>query len=54
MECSCSVTGKIKCIFSPKVEAAASHKRKDQQYKVVASEQMNEEFLKQYREGNII
>ena len=54
MERGCSVTAKIKCILSPKVVAAVSHKRKDQQYKVVASEQMNEEFLKQYREGNII
>ena len=51
MERSCSVTGKIKCIFSPKVVAAVSHKRKDQQFKIVASEQVNEEFIKQYREG---
>ena len=40
----CSVKGKIKCIFQPRVVQSTSGKRNDQMYKVVASEQISPDF----------
>ncbi|XP_057290468.1 uncharacterized protein C12orf29 homolog [Hydractinia symbiolongicarpus] len=45
----CSIKGKIKCIFKPKILQSSSNKRKGQSFKVTASEELNEgveEYIK--------
>lgn len=49
----CSVKGKVKCVFQPKVIQSTSGKRNDQMYKVVASEKMSDDFVRYMNENNL-
>ena len=53
LEMKGSVSGKIKCIFEPKVIQSTSGKRKNQLFKVVASETPDADFLLCSQSGNI-
>ena len=47
----CAVKGKIKCVFQSVVVASASSKRKGQNYKVTASNKLNNEFMRHVKQG---
>lgn len=49
----CSVKGKIKCVYQSKVIAVKSGKRNDQMFKVVASEELSNNFLNHLKEDQL-
>lgn len=53
LEEKCSVSGKINCIFKSQVTAGVSNKRKEQLYKVLASNVLDEEFMQQFMKDKL-